>query len=460
MLSLLLAALLPPAAYAADPPVTALVGGTVIDVSHGGTSTHDVAGAVVLLQGTQITAMGSAGQVAIPPGATVVHIDGKFVIPGLVDGFTGMQNQAEANAELYEGVTTVGASGDDRRGAIDFAADPSPHVYPVDSAGTTDDWSLLRPDPAWRDRLADAGAPHETVPAETTAQVDETIRRGAKIIWIGHNITQANAAAIIAQARAHHVATYGEFVATPYQAGIAAGVNVLLHMSRLELGLAPADLLARAQADPDGRGASPAYLSINGVDPAGPEVAAYAELIASHHVALMPTFSLAYAVMPSHRNLWHEPAAALLDPKTMIYAADPKTGEVPFPSLSVRASMTSTAMHSFAIDTIMIGHHVPVLAASGASWEGTLPGISMHTELELLTDAGLDARQALAAATGNYAEMLGWSELGAVEPGRRADVVVLNRDPRQNVRNVDAIDAVYVSGIRVDREGMVRGKGG
>ncbi len=435
--------------------MTALVGGTVIDVSHGGAGTHDIAGAVVLLQGARIAAVGTGNTVAIPPGATVVHIEGKFVIPGLVDGFAGLRNQAEADAALYEGVTTIGATGDDRRGALFLAADPSPHVYPVDSAGTTDDWSLLRGDPAWRDVLADGRDTHELTPEQTADQIDETLRRGTRVIWIGHNITTENTAAIVAQASRQHVATYGEFVATPYQAGIADGVTVLLHMSRLELGLAPLPFQRQAATDPEGRGASPAYGVVDAIDPNDPLVAQYADLIAASHVAIMPTFSLFYALLPGHRNLWREPAASILDPKTMTRPSDPATGEVPFADPAVRASAQRFAEHSFALDRVLVAHHVPVLAASGASWQGALPGLSLHTELELLVRAGMTPRAALAAATDNYATILGWSELGRVAPGRRADLVVLNADPTLDVANADEIDSVYLSGEKLDRAALL-----
>jgi hypothetical protein len=441
----------PLAAHAAEPRVTALVGGTVIDVAQGGESTHDIDDSVVLLKRGLIAAVGTRASLPVPSGAEIVDVHGKFVMPGLVDGFTGMQNQGEANAELYEGVTTIGASGDDRRGTLFLAADPSPHVYVIDSAGSTDDWSLLRNDPAWRDKLADGNDPHELSPADTKAQIEEIARRGGRAIWVGHNITPTNAASIIAQAKALHIATYGEFVATPYERAIGAGVNVLLHTTRLELGLAPPDLLEKAAADPDGRGASPAYLAVDGVDPNDPAVTRYADLIATHRVALMPTFSLFYTLLPEHRNLWKEKAAALLNPKAMALTSDPATGEVAFPSVPVQASMTRTALHSFALDSVILHNHVSALAASGASWQGALPGISLHTELEMLVMAGLTPRQALAAATGNYAELLGWTELGAVEAGRRADLLVLGRDPRTDVRNADAIEAVYLSGEKVKR---------
>ena len=193
----------------------------------------------------------------MPVEATVVDLRGKFVIPGLIDGFCGMQSQAEASAQLYEGVTTIVASGDDRRGLVFLAADPSPQVYLADIAGSTDDWSLLRGDPQWRERLRDGDAPHELGAADTRAQIDETARRGTRVLWIGRGITSANTVTIVEEARRTGLATYGEFISTPYASGIRAGVGSLLHMTRFELGLAPENLIDAAATDPRRTGRQP-----------------------------------------------------------------------------------------------------------------------------------------------------------------------------------------------------------
>ena len=120
----MLVALAPCAVAAASP--LAITGATLIDVADRGHAAHDIANAVVVMQDGKIIAAGPAATTPIPTGAAILVRPGKFIIPGLVDGFCGLQNQAEANAELYEGVTTVVASGDDRRGARLERAHPSP----------------------------------------------------------------------------------------------------------------------------------------------------------------------------------------------------------------------------------------------------------------------------------------------------------------------------------------------
>ena len=81
------------------------------------------------------------------------------------------------------------------------------------------------------------------------------------------------------------------------------------------------------------------------------------------------------------------------------------------------------------------------------------PGISLHQELELLVHAGiLSPLQAIASATQNPAEFLGRSEdLGTVEEGKIADLVILNSDPLEDIRNTRDIFGVIKGGKVIDR---------
>ena len=115
-----------------------LAGGTVVDVADWGRSAKDLPDAIVVLRDGRIAEVGSRMAVSIPKGARVIDCTGKFLIPGLVDGFAGMNSQGQANADLYMGVTTVVAVSDRRRGAVDVSASPKPHLYLLDSIGSTD----------------------------------------------------------------------------------------------------------------------------------------------------------------------------------------------------------------------------------------------------------------------------------------------------------------------------------
>jgi hypothetical protein len=447
----LLAALAPAAGNAAP---LAITGVTLIDLSARGRAAHDIPNAVVITETGKVTAVGPAATTPIPAGATILARPGKYLIPGLVDGFSGLQNQAEANAELYEGVTTIVGSGDDRRGRLFEHADPSPHVYALDSAGSTDDFSLLRDQPEWRDKLADGTNPHELTPEETTAQLRATAKRGTRVIWIGHNITQANTAAIISQSRGLGMVTYGEFVATPYQVGIENGVDALLHMSRYELGLAPSPLLAKLAAQPEGEDANEAYAVAISQPANGDAVKDYGSLLSQTGTALIPTFSLFYTSLPDHRNLWKERAASIIDPRTLILNSDPQTGDMD-DQPAMQEKLAHGASLLWAINGTLMQSKPIYLAASGASTLGALPGIALHVEMELLVRRGLTPREALAAATSNYAEKFGWKELGLIEPGRRADLIVLDADPTADIRNADQISDVLLAGTVLDRNKLL-----
>ena len=278
----------------------------------------------------------------------------------------------------------------------------------------------------------------------------ETAKRGTRVIWIGHNITAANTAAIISQSHRLGMVTYGEFAATPYHSGVENGVDALLHMSRYELGMAPPNLLPRLATEPDGKAADQAYYTAISQPPDSAPVRDYANFLAQSGTALIPTFTLAYSSMPDHRNLWKEKAAAIIDPHTLVMSTDPATGDPDLTADRLEKMEHGTKV-LWAINGTYMAAHPLYLAASGASVFGALPGIGLHVEMELLVRRGLTPREALAAATGNYADKFGWHELGAVAPGRRADLVVVDGDPAADIRNADRILDVVLAGQVLDR---------
>jgi len=102
----------------AQQQTTALVGATIIDVSNYGNNANDRRDAVVIFRNGKIIQVGSKKTIKITAGTTVIDITGKYIIPGLIDGFSALNNQGQANAHLYMGVTTIsgGVPWDERRG--------------------------------------------------------------------------------------------------------------------------------------------------------------------------------------------------------------------------------------------------------------------------------------------------------------------------------------------------------
>jgi len=452
----------------------ALVGGTLIDVTDWGHSAMDLQDSVVIVRDGRITDVGTSATVPIPKGAQVIDCAGKFLIPGLVDGFAGVNSQGQASAHLFMGVTTVVVSSDRRRGRIDFAASPSPHLYLLDSVGSTDDWSLLIGHGDWTSKLREGARPVELSPAETARQITDTAHLGTRVLWLGWNITAANTQVIITRAHQLGLVTYGEFISTPYRVGIDAGVDALLHMGRYELGIIPDELQRPLVDDPYGTPATTAYDYAEHLPPMDPHFRTYGRFIAAHHSALMPTFSMFFLNLPGHRNLWNEPAAALLDPAGMYMPPNRETGELDYPlSNWTRRLPASTqrwmeegqhkkadqsAMRLWRINQAIFTAYPHYLAASGAPVMGTMPGISLHTELEMLVRIGLSPREALAAATNNYALQFGWNELGQIAPGRRGDIVVVDADPTISIWNARRISTIIFGGDAIDREALLKPK--
>lgn len=90
---------------------------------------------------------------------------------------------------------------------------------------------------------------------------------------------------------------------------------------------------------------------------------------------------------------------------------------------------------------------VKMLAGSDAACEGTIPGYSLHRELELLVDAGLSNLKALQAATIEPAKYLGREERsGKLAIGYKADIVLLDGNPLEVIGNTRLVNAVIIDG--------------
>ncbi len=99
---------------------------------------------------------------------------------------------------------------------------------------------------------------------------------------------------------------------------------------------------------------------------------------------------------------------------------------------------------------------VPILAGTDVMKPYTFPGFALHDELSLLVDAGLTPLDALRTATINAARFLGREEeLGSIEPGKLADLVLLDADPLVDIRNTAKIFGVVSNGTFYDSKTLI-----
>ncbi len=87
---------------------------------------------------------------------------------------------------------------------------------------------------------------------------------------------------------------------------------------------------------------------------------------------------------------------------------------------------------------------IPVVAGT----DQTVPGHSLHREMELYVQAGFTPMEAIQAATIVPARVMGMDrELGTVEKGKRADLILINGDPLQDIRASRNVEWVITNGV-------------
>ena len=130
---------------------------------------------------------------------------------------------------------------------------------------------------------------------------------------------------------------------------------------------------------------------------------------------------------------------------------------------AIRQSGCGPAGPNVATRDAILAYNVPKMVASGARLVlGTDAGITArhafgwadHHEMARWVDLGLTPAQAIAAATSRPAELLGIADAGTLAVGKRADFVVLDANPLENIRHTRKISNVYLNGVRLDREAM------
>jgi Amidohydrolase family len=160
-------------------------------------------------------------------------------------------------------------------------------------------------------------------------------------------------------------------------------------------------------------------------------------------------------------NPWSAPSAAVIKAADLDNPIDRSTGESAFlASLNAerRKRIRDCAWHKQAFDARLYQLRAKYLAGSSATSYGIMPGSGLYLELTLLHRIGLSSREAIAAATSNFADIYGWSDIGRIEPGRAADVLILNADPRSDLAALEHIDRIVFRGAGLDRKSLLEAR--
>ncbi|NVJ61570.1 MAG: amidohydrolase family protein [Gammaproteobacteria bacterium] len=160
-------------------------------------------------------------------------------------------------------------------------------------------------------------------------------------------------------------------------------------------------------------------------------------------VFVIPTLSVIVS-MSGNNNRDFIQSGSYVDqhiPKAVRLSLDQNLEGVPMQNDALAIAMTNVKkLHQAGIR---------ILAGTDAPNPGTAHGVSMHGELSLLVKSGLSPVDALKAAGINVHRSFSIGERGHLKPGARADLVVLDKDPRTSIVNTQAISRIFKNGYQL-----------
>jgi hypothetical protein len=436
----------------------ALVGGTLVDVDHAGSSTDDQVNVTILIHDGIITAVGPRGSIKVPAAAQRIDIAGRYVVPGLIDGFGGLRTQAFADAYLYEGVTSVvvtrSPAGMDGEQII--ADLPSgPRLLRGATIGGYSPDGAVPAQGGWADhRIKDKALTN----TELVAEINRYAQQGYRALTVSLDVLPEQFPAVLEAARRHHMATFGEPAYTTYEEAIHNGIGALVRNDHYETVFAPAGDRSSYANDPNGPGVSKVVRAVCSIPLESKSLSQFAQQLAHTGTALMPVLTIeSTADDLGAPNPWTLRSAVFVNPSDLDDPVDPSTGARPYLAshLDRKEALQACARHREDVDTVLAKQGALYLAGSGSPAFGIMPGGGLHQELRLLQKIGLTPRQALAAATSSYADLFHWSDIGRIEAGRIADVLVVGSDPRRDVAALDDLEIVIRNGQVVDRAALL-----
>jgi imidazolonepropionase-like amidohydrolase len=386
--------------------VRAFTGATLYD----GSDRPPVSAATVIIRDGRIVAVGPAGSVSIPAGAEVVRLDGTFVIPGLIN--THGHVNAPSNLENYAayGITTV----------MSLGGEP-PTVFEARAAQNVPTLN--------RSRVYLAGPvldPRDA--ADARVQVADAARQHVDIVKIRVDDN-------LGTTRKMTPEVYRAVIAAAHERGLRVATHLFYLGDAKSLLAAGTDFVAHSVRDRD---------------------------VDDEFVAAMKASGKCYSptLMREVSTFVYESTPEWFSDPLFLRHADTalmRTLSDPARQASVRAS-ASAQRYKTALQVAnrnlkrLVDAGVPVSMGTDTGPVGRIQGYFELMEMELMARAGMTPRQVLDAATRGAARCMSLDrELGTLEPGKWADMVVLDRDPMADISNLRSIQSVWIAGNRVAR---------
>jgi imidazolonepropionase-like amidohydrolase len=402
-------------------PTLAIVGGTLID----GTGAAPVPDAVVVVHNGRIVAAGPRAKVKIPRKAHIVDAQGKTILPGLWDMHAHFEQVEWGPIYLAAGVTTVRDCGNEFefitavRDAIAQGRGLGPRLL---LAGIVDGTGPLAlgvarvdtPEQAkqWVDRYHAAG--FQQIKIYSSVKLDQIKVIADEAHHLGMTVTghipeglNAFQAIEAGQDQINHI----QYVVDIMHAPLPAGANRAERMSAL----------ANLDVDsPDAKKAL-AFLKENHtvVDPT---------------LAVFEFFTATTAKPPAS----FEPGVNKVAPELAEQLTDVEPPN----------ERSEIGERIFQKEVAAVGalHRAGIPVVAGT--DQTVPGYSLHREMELYVQAGFTPMEAIQAATIVPARVMGMDrELGTVEKGKRADLILINGDPLQDIHASRNVEWVITNGV-------------
>jgi imidazolonepropionase-like amidohydrolase len=412
----------------------ALVGGNIIS----GAGDPILRDAVVVVYQGKIETVAPREGFEIPKTTTTVDVTGSWIIPGLVDGHVHTERWA-LSRYVAAGVTTLRDVHGQQdsilalREQVSLGGLIAPRIY---SAGAMIDGAPATWSDATEVRTAD----------QARRAVDGRAVAGVDYLKVYTRITPELLRPILDEAATFNLKVTAHLGLTDALTAAKMGVRAIEHLSGIPEAASPkAEPFYAEHRASFFRGWTYFEKSWAGLDSA--VLNRVAVSLAEARVAIIPTLVL-------HETFSRLDDPAMLNQPDLKSVPDSIVKKWNLPDMVARAGWTAADYPAFRAsrgkeDLFLREFRAAggrIVAGTDAGQQMLVPGWSLHTELELLVNAGLTPADAIETATHNAAQLLGADSLGLIAPGKVADLVVLRANPLADIKNTRTVQRVMVRG--------------